>query len=51
VQDAIDEQRARFLVELVLHRFAADRHLDDDVQAVRRFVADRDIFDVHAAAQ
>ena len=42
VQDAVDEQRARLLVELVLHRLAADRHFDDDVDAVRRIVADRE---------
>ena len=47
VQDPVDEERARFLVEFVLHRLAADRHLDDDVEAFGRIVADGDEIDVH----
>jgi hypothetical protein len=35
VQDAVDEQRAALLVELVFHRLAAGRHFDDDVKALR----------------
>jgi hypothetical protein len=38
VQDAIDEQRARFLVEFILHRLPANGHFDDDVEAFGRIV-------------
>ncbi|KIU00301.1 hypothetical protein QU38_02825, partial [Staphylococcus aureus] len=38
VQDAVDEQGAAGLVELILHRLAADGNLDDHVEAVRRIV-------------
>ena len=34
VQDAVDEQRAAGLVEFVFDRFAAGRHLDDDIEAL-----------------
>ena len=44
---AIDEQSARRLVELVLHRLAAGRHLDDDVEVVWRRLADRNEVDAH----
>jgi hypothetical protein len=47
VQDAVDEQRARRLVELVLHRLAAGRDLDDDVQVFGRVLAGRDQVDTH----
>ena len=47
VEDAVDEQGARFLVELILDRLAADRDLDDHVEAVGRIVAGRDEVDVH----
>src|SRR6185369_6409812 len=46
VQDAVDEQRARLLVELILHRLAADRDLDDDVEAFGRIVADGNQIDI-----
>jgi hypothetical protein len=39
VQDTIDEQRARCLVELVFHGLAAGRHFDDDVQVLGRVLA------------
>ncbi|MNT03641.1 hypothetical protein D3C72_1381880 [compost metagenome] len=47
VQEAVDEQGAGFLVHLVLHRQAALRDLDDDVDVPRRIRADRNGFDVH----
>jgi hypothetical protein len=47
VQDAIDEQSARCLVELVLHGLAAGRHFDDDVQILGRVLAGRDEVDTH----
>ena len=50
VQDAIDEQGAAGLVELVLNRLSAERDFDDDVQAFRRIVADRDVFDAHGCS-
>src|SRR3546814_9564655 len=47
MQDAVDEQRARFLVELIFDGLAAHRHLNDDIQAVGWIVSDRDQFDIH----
>jgi hypothetical protein len=41
VEKAVDEHRARILVELVLDRLAANRHLDDHVDLVGRCRADR----------
>src|SRR5205823_15066352 len=42
VQDPVDEQGARDLVELILHRLAADRYLDYDVDIVGWIVPGRD---------
>ena len=47
VDEAVDEERARRLVHLVLHRMAAMRHLDDDVDVVGRVDADRYGLDTH----
>jgi hypothetical protein len=47
VEDSVDPDRARFLVEFIFDGFAADRDFDDGVDAVRRIVADRDEIDVH----
>jgi len=47
MQEAVDHQRAGGLVELVLDRLAPDRHLDDDVDVLRRVVADLDGLDAH----
>ncbi len=49
VQDAVDEQRAAGLVELVLHRLAASGHLDDHIEVLGRVVAHGDEFDLHGA--
>ena len=50
VEEAVDDQRAGFLVHLVFDRLAADRHLDDDVDVVGRILADRDGVDAHGIA-
>jgi hypothetical protein len=47
MQNAVDEQSAGFLVELIFHRLAANRHLDDDVEAFGRIVADGNQIDIH----
>lgn len=47
VQDTINEQRARRLVELVFDRLAADRDLYQHVKAFGRIVAGGDMFDAH----
>src|SRR5690606_39378216 len=47
VEEAVDEQGSRGLVDFVLYRLAAERHLDDDVQVVWRIAADGDGVDVH----
>ena len=49
VQDTVNEQRARFLVEFILHRFAAGGHFDDHVEALGRIVAHGDFVDLHGA--
>jgi hypothetical protein len=50
VEEAVDDERARRFVHLVLDRLAADRHLDDDVHVVRRVRADRDGVDAHGSS-
>src|SRR6185312_16722289 len=47
IEEAVDEEGARGLVDLVFDRLAAKRHLDDDVEVVGRIAADRDGVDVH----
>ena len=47
VEEAVDDQRAGFLVQFVFDRLAADRHFDDDIDVVRRIYADRDRVDTH----
>src|SRR6185369_13372154 len=47
MQDPVHEQRARGLVEFILHRLTADRHLDDDVEALGRIFPDGDHVDAH----
>ena len=47
VQDTVHEQCARFLVKLVLHRFAAGRNFDDDVEVFWRIGAGGDLVDTH----
>ena len=47
VEKAIDEQRARSLVHLVLDRLAADRHFDDDVDVLWRVFACRHGIEAH----
>ena len=47
VQDAVHEQRAAVLVELIFHRLAAHRDFDDDVERFGRIVADGDLLDIH----
>jgi len=47
VQEAIHDQRARFLVHLVLDGLAAVRDFDDDVHVLRGIVADGNRVDSH----
>jgi hypothetical protein len=47
VEDAVDEQRARRLVEFIFHRFAAQRAFDHHVDIVRRGNPDRNGIDTH----
>ncbi len=47
IEEAVDHQGAGGLVHLVLDRLAADRHLDDDVDLVRRVRPERDRIDTH----
>ena len=47
IEEPVDKQRARGLVELVLDRLAAERHLDHDIDVVGRVLADRDGIEVH----
>jgi hypothetical protein len=47
VEDSVDEQGARLLVELIFHRLAASGDFDDDVEVVGRVDSDRDEVDVH----
>ena len=49
IQKPVHHQNTRILVELVFDRLAADRHFDDDVNVVRRGLADGDRFDTHGA--
>jgi hypothetical protein len=49
IQEPIDDERAGILVELVLDRLAAERDFDDDVDVVRRVVADGYGLDTHGA--
>ncbi len=50
VQEAIDEQRARVLVHLVLDGLAADLHLDDDVDVLGRVLADGNGINAHESS-
>jgi hypothetical protein len=50
VQEAVDEDRARLLVDLILHRLAALRDLDECVDVVRRVLADGDLGEVQWGA-
>ena len=50
VEEAVDEDRPRGLVELVFHRHAAERYLDDGVDVVRRIAAGRDELEVHGVS-
>ena len=45
VEEAVDDQHARVLVQLVLDGLASYGHLDDDIHVVRRALADGDGFD------
>ena len=47
VQDAVNKQSAAFLIEFILHRFAACGNFDDDVEAFGRIVADGNLVDMH----
>ncbi len=47
VQEAVHQQGAAFLVDLVLHRLAALRDLDDGVEVVGRVHARGDLGEVH----
>jgi hypothetical protein len=47
VEEAVDDKRAGLLVHLVLDRFAADLHLDHDVDLVGWVLADRDCLEAH----
>src|SRR6185312_2826541 len=47
IEEAVDEQRAGGLVDLVFDGLAAKRHLDDDVEVVGRVLADGNGVDVH----
>ncbi len=47
IEEAVDEQRARILVHLVLHRHTALRNLDDGVNVPRCVRADGDFVDIH----
>jgi hypothetical protein len=49
IQEAVDDQRPRLLVELVFDGPATFRDLDDDVDVVGRRAADRDFCNVHDA--
>ncbi len=50
VEKPVDLQRAALLVHLVFYRLAADRHLDHDIDVVRRVLADRDRVQIHVDA-
>ena len=50
VQEAVDVDRARVLVELVLDRLAVQRNFDDDVDVPRRIAADGHLAQIHAPA-
>ena len=47
VEEAVDDEHPRGLVQLVLDRLAAERHLDDDVDVLGRVVADRNRLYTH----
>src|SRR5690606_16680844 len=47
VEEAVDDERAGFLVHLVLDRLSANRDLDDDVDVFWRILANGDGFDTH----
>lgn len=49
VQEAIHENRAGVLVELVLDRLTADRDFDDDVDVLGRVLPAADLLDAHGA--
>src|SRR6185295_1110554 len=48
IEEAVDHQRAGFLVHLVFDRLAANRHFDDDVDLARRIDPDSDGVNAHA---
>ncbi|MNJ00989.1 hypothetical protein D3C73_1604760 [compost metagenome] len=45
--EAIDEDRAAFLVDFVLDRIGIHRDFDDDVEIVRQVAAGRDVIQTH----
>src|SRR5262249_46805445 len=49
MQEPIDKQRARFFVELVFHRHAAERDFNDGVDILRRALAGWNELQVHCA--
>src|SRR5690349_4286007 len=50
IEEAVDYQRAGFLVHLVFDRLAANRDFNDDIDVVRRILSDRDGVDTHGLA-
>src|SRR5690606_5074808 len=48
VEEAVDEQRAGLLVDLVFDRLAAKGDFDDDIEVVGRVLAHGDGVDIHA---
>jgi hypothetical protein len=46
--EAVDEQRAAFLVDLVLDRVGVHRNLDDDIELVRRLRAGGHVVQAHS---
>src|SRR5689334_4370253 len=50
IEESIHKQRAGRLVHFVFDRLTANRHLNDDIDVLRRIVADRDRLEIHFAA-
>src|SRR5262249_17410335 len=47
IEEAVDDERSGFLVHFVFDRLAADRHLDDCVDLLRRISAYRNVIEIH----
>jgi hypothetical protein len=49
IEEAVDEERAGFLIHLVFDGLAAERHFDHDVDVVRRVLSNLDRVKAHRA--